>query len=106
MRDTADKFNNKGKDKSNSRVSDLDSSAMTNTKFTGDDFDPTSRSAIDDHLMKSRKLKRLWRKGFSEMYDITDMKPIHVVVFNVSFILKRFLLACVLVLYKPLSGNS
>lgn len=33
------------------------------------------RSAVVDYKKKSKQRKRLWRRGFSEFYDITDMKP-------------------------------
>ena len=63
------------------------------------------RSAVDDHKKKSRHVKKLWRKGFSDLYESTDMKPRHVVTFNVLFLAKRFIFAFILVLYKYLKGS-
>lgn len=63
------------------------------------------RSAVVDYKKKSKQRKRLWRRGFSEFYDITDMKPRHVLTFNIIFILKRLILAFLLVLYRPMKGS-
>jgi len=71
-----------------------------------DEVNRKTRSAIQDFKKKSQQKKRLWRRGFSEFYDTTDMKPIHVVTYNLVFLLKRFVLAMVLVFYRFIPGKA
>lgn len=78
---------------------------MSATGMYADEGRGHLRSAVIDFRKKSKEVKRLWRKGFSEFYDITDMKPRHVLTFNILFILKRLILAIILVCYKILSGS-
>jgi hypothetical protein len=47
---------------------------------------------------------RYWKPGCSAFYYGTDMKPRHVVIMNVCFILKRILLAFTIVMYPYFTG--
>ena len=55
-------------------------------------------------ILTKQKYKRKWRRGFSEFYEMTDSRPFHVVIYNLLFIQKRFILALLLVCYAILPG--
>lgn len=72
MAETVDNF---GKNKS--QISGIDKTSFTDANMYQDQTaaNVKLRSAVVDYKKKSKQRKRLWRRGFSEFYDITDMKP-------------------------------